>query len=98
MSPKARGPGSASARAPVFAVVRVPSRAEEDFKRLHRERQQLVKERTVNRIKALLAGQGIYGFQPRRADAVTRLADLRTGDGRVLAPSNARSVHTCGSS
>ncbi len=72
----------------VFAVVRVPSVDEEDFKRLHRERQQLVKERTrhVNRIKALLAGQGIYGFQPRRADAVARLAELRTGDGRVLAP------------
>ncbi len=72
----------------VFAVVAVPSVDEEDFKRLHRERQQLVKERTrhVNRIKALLAGQGIYGFQPRRADAVARLAELRTGDGRVLAP------------
>ena len=72
----------------VFAVVRVPSRAEEDFKRLHRGRQQLIKERTrhVNRIKALLAGQGIYGFQPRRADAVTHLAELRTGDGHVLAP------------
>jgi transposase len=72
----------------VFAVVRVPSVDEEDFKRLHRERQQLVKERTrhVNRIKALLAGQGIYGFQPRRAEAVARLAELRTGDGRVLAP------------
>jgi transposase len=72
----------------VFAVVRVPSFAEEDFKRLHRERQQLIKERIrhVNRIKALLAGQGIYGFQPRRVDAVARLAELRTGDGRVLAP------------
>jgi transposase len=72
----------------VFAVVQVPSPAEEDFKRLHRERQQLIKERTghVNRIKALLAGQGIYGFEPRRADAVARLAELRTGDGRVLAP------------
>lgn len=72
----------------VFTVVRVPSFAEEDFKRLHRERQQLIKERIrhVNRIKALLAGQGIYGFQPRRVDAVARLAELRTGDGRVLAP------------
>ncbi len=72
----------------VFAVVAVPSVAEEDFKRLHRERQQLVKERTrhVNRIKALLAGQGIYGFQPRRADALARLAALRPGDGRELAP------------
>ena len=72
----------------VFAVVRVPSAAEEDFKRLHRERQQLVKERTrhVNRIKALLAGQGIYGFQPRRSDAAARLAELRSGDGRVLTP------------
>ncbi len=72
----------------VFAVVRVPSFAEEDFKRLHREREQLVKERTrhVNRIKALLAGQGIYDFQPRRADATARLAELRSGDGRVLAP------------
>ncbi len=37
-------------------------------------------------IKALLAGQGIYGFQSRRADAITRLAELRSGDGHVLVP------------
>ncbi len=74
----------------VFAVVRVPSRAEEDFKRLHRERQQVIKERTrhVNRIKALLAGQGIYGFQPRRARRLTsKLAGSITWLSTALATS-----------
>ncbi len=67
-------------------LVRVPSVAQEDAKRLHRERQHLVKERTahINRIKGLLACQGIYDFQPRCRDGAARLASLVTGDGREL--------------
>jgi transposase len=70
----------------VCTMVRVPAVEEEDARRLHRERERLVKERTshVNRIKGLLAGQGVYDFQPRRADCWERLDKLSTGDGRPL--------------
>lgn len=70
----------------VCSMVRVPSPEEEDAKRLHRSRQRLVCERTghTNRIKGLLATQGIYGFQPRRADHRAGLAERVTGDGRAL--------------
>ena len=45
----------------VWKVVRVPSAAEEDQRRVHRERERLVAERTghVNRIRALLVLHGI---------------------------------------
>jgi transposase len=70
----------------VVSVVRVPSVEEEDARRLHRERHRLVGERVqhVNRIKGLLATQGIYDYQPLRRDRQARLAALRTGDGRGL--------------
>jgi transposase len=72
----------------VVSVVRVPSVAEEDARRLHRERHRLVAERVqhVNRIKGLCATQGIYDFQPLRRDRWQRLAHLHTGDGRALPP------------
>lgn len=68
------------------SVVRVPTAAEEDAKRLHRERHRLIGERVqhVNRIKGLCASQGIYDYAPLRRDARARLAELRTGDGRPL--------------
>lgn len=70
----------------VCRMVRVPSPDQEDAKRLHRERQRLIKERTShnNRIKALLVCQGIYGAQPRRRGFAARLGQLVTGDGRPL--------------
>ena len=54
----------------VWSVVRVPSVAEEDDRRLHRERGRLIGERIqhVNRIKGLLAIHGIYDYQPLRRD------------------------------
>jgi len=69
------------------SMVRVPTVTQEDDKRLHRERKRLVKEQTahINRIKGLLACQGIYDFQPQCRDAGARLAGLVTGDGRKLA-------------
>jgi len=72
----------------VCSMARVPSVAEEDARRRTRERARLVKERGahVNRIKALLHGQGIRDVQPVRASFVARLAELRTGDGHALAP------------
>ena len=67
-------------------LVPIPTPEEEDAKRTHRERQRLVKERTghINRIKGLLATQGIYDYQPLKQDRRRRLPDLRTGDGREL--------------
>jgi transposase len=72
----------------VVSVVRVPSVEEEDARRLHRERDRLIAERVqhVNRIKGLLASQGVYDYQPLRRDRRKRLAELRTGDGRALPP------------
>jgi transposase len=50
----------------VWSVVRVPSVAEEDDRRLHRERDRLINERGqhVNRIKGLCAVHGIYDDRP----------------------------------
>ena len=51
-------------------MVQVPSAGREDARRTHRERQRLIAERVrhVNRIKGLLAAQGIYDCQPLRRD------------------------------
>ncbi|HEY0424821.1 MAG TPA: IS110 family transposase [Rhodopila sp.] len=70
----------------VCSMVRVPTRDEEDAKRLSREREQLIKERVrhVNRIKGLRATQGIYDYQPLKANRLERLDELCTGDGNPL--------------
>jgi len=72
----------------VWSVVRVPSVAEEDDRRLHRERGRLINERIqhVNRIEGLLAIHGIYDYQPLRRDRIQRLEQLHTADGRTLPP------------
>src|ERR1700760_371133 len=70
----------------VWSVVRVPSVAEEDDRRLHRERDRLINERVqhVNRIKGLCAAHGIYDYEPLRPNRLTRLEQLRAADGREL--------------
>jgi transposase len=72
----------------VWSVVRVPSVAEEDDRRLHRERGRLISERIQhgNRIKGLLAIHGIYDYQPLRHDRMQQLERLRTADGQTLPP------------
>src|ERR1700740_915949 len=72
----------------VWSVVCVPSVAEEDDRRIHRERGRLINERIqhVNRIKGLCAIHGIYDYQPMRRDRMRRLEQLRTADGRTLSP------------
>src|SRR6516162_8855672 len=72
----------------VWSVLRVPSVAEEDDRRLHRERDRLIAERIqhVNRIKGLCAIHGIYDYAPMRPDRTRRLDQLRTGDGGALPP------------
>ena len=59
-------------------VVAIPSEAEEDAKRPHREYERLVKEQTAhrNRVKALLFAQGIRDFDPMASDRLQRLAAL----------------------
>ena len=66
----------------------VPSPEEEDRRRLCREREALVTERIrhTNRIKGLLAGQGVLDFDPLRPKHRERLDELKTGDGRPLPP------------
>src|SRR6201984_3376005 len=72
----------------VWSVVRVPSVAEEDARRLHRERDRLVSERVqhVNRIKGLCALHGIYDYHPLRPQAMARREQLRTTPGGALPP------------
>jgi transposase len=70
------------------SMVVPPSVAQEDHRRLSRERDELVSERTrlTNRINGLLANQGIGGFKPLQKGAAQTLDELRTGDGHALAP------------
>ena len=72
----------------VCAMVVPPTPEQEDLRRVSRERRTLIKERVehVNRIKGLLASQGIDDFHPLRRDSHGRLDVLTTGDGRSLAP------------
>ena len=75
-------------------MVQVPSVEREDARRTHRERQRLIAERAqhVNRIKGLLATQGVYDYRPLRRDRWKRLEELRTGDGRELPPCLRREI------
>jgi len=70
----------------VCRMAHPPSPAEEDARRTHRERQRLLKERIghVNRIKGLLATQGIYGYQPLHRDRRQAFAELTTAAGEPL--------------
>ncbi len=70
--------------AKVWSVVRVPSEAQEDARRKHRELERLTKEATAhrNRIGALLALHGIK--EKVRRDFGTRLKSLRAWNGKPL--------------
>lgn len=72
----------------VCSMVRPPTAAQEDERRLSRERERLKKERDqhIVRIKSLLALHGITGYEPRRRDRRQSLEALRTPSGRVLPP------------
>jgi transposase len=66
----------------------IPTVAEEDAKRPHRERETLVGEQTtiVNRIKATLARLGIRSFNPKLKKAPERVEHLRTPEGKPIPP------------
>ncbi|MGH7122419.1 MAG: IS110 family transposase [Acetobacteraceae bacterium] len=70
----------------VCSMVVPPAPEEEARRRLVRERKMLVAERTreTNRIRGLLASQGVVDYDPLRRDCRVRLEGLRTGDGRAL--------------
>ena len=67
----------------------IPTAAEEDARRPHRERETLVGEQTtiINRIKATLARLGIRSFNPKLKKAPERLGHLRTPEGEPI-PAN----------
>jgi transposase len=73
----------------VAREVLIPTVAQEDAKRIERERKYLVEKRTgiVGRIKGLLALHGIWLSGKRIGKGLReRLDRLKTGDGRPLAP------------
>ena len=72
----------------VVRIVRVPSVAQEDARRLSRERDRLVKEQTAhtNRIKALLRLAGMAVGYPRRSNWLDWLAKQRDWQGQPLSP------------
>ncbi|MEO5671553.1 MAG: IS110 family transposase [Ramlibacter sp.] len=70
--------------ADVWHEVRVPSEQDEDHRRLHRERERLMKERTAlgNRIGSLLATQGLRLELTKRFEQ--QLQELRGWNGEAL--------------
>lgn len=61
-------------------MVAIPTMDEEDAKRPHRERENLIGERTriINRMKAAMVRLGIRGFKPELRRAPQKLDGLRT--------------------
>jgi transposase len=70
------------------SMAAIPTLEEEDAKRPHREREQLVTKRTgvINRMKAALVRLGIRGFNPKLRKAPQGLAALRTPEGSPIPP------------
>jgi transposase len=69
-------------------MVAIPTMEEEDAKRPHRERENLVEERTriINRMKAALIRLGIRGFKPELRRAPKKLDGLVTPEGLPIPP------------
>ena len=80
--------------AAVLSRVRVPSVEEEDHKRLPRERQRLVKERTslTNAVKGLLKLHGIFDLEPRAAGFDAAFEGVTTACGEPFAPQARREI------
>ncbi|MDE0418443.1 MAG: IS110 family transposase [bacterium] len=78
----------------VLSRVRVPSVEEEDHKRLLRERQRLVRERTslTNTVKGLLTLHGVFGLEPRSRSFAAMLSEVRTALGQPLPPRARREI------
>jgi transposase len=76
------------------SMATIPTIAEEDAKRPHREREALVKERTrvINRMKAILTQFGVRSFKPALRKAAEKIADVRTPEGVPLPPNAAAAL------
>jgi transposase len=72
----------------VVRIVRVPSREQEDARRVTRERDRLIKEQTAhtNRITALLRLLGMAVGNPRRRDWLKWLSEQRDWAGQAVPP------------
>lgn len=70
----------------VCSMVPVPSEADEEARRAHREREDLIGARRsiLNKIDGILATLGICGFKGLRRDRRRQLAELRQPDGAAL--------------
>jgi transposase len=70
------------------SMAAIPTIEEEDGRRPHRERENLVAERTriINRMKGCLARLGIRGFKPTRQRTTKLLPTLRTPEGTPSPP------------
>ena len=70
----------------VCSMVPVPSEADEEARRAHREREDLIGARRslLNKIDGILATLGIEGYRALRRDRRVQLADLRQPDGAPL--------------
>ena len=73
----------------------IPTLAQEDAKRPHRERETLVAEQTsvVNRMKGVLARLGIRTFNPKLKKAPGRLEQVRTAEGEPIPPNTRAELH-----
>jgi transposase len=79
----------------VAREIQIPTIEQEDAKRIERERKYLVEERIsiVGRIKGLMALHGIWLSGKRIGKGLRgQLDNLRTGDGRALAPCLRRDI------
>jgi len=76
------------------SMAAIPTIAEEDAKRPHREREALVKERTrvINRMKAILTQFGVRSFKPALRKAAEKIAEVRTPEGVPLPPNAAAAL------
>jgi transposase len=72
----------------------VPTLAEEDAKRPHRERESLVQERTstINRMKSILIQFGVRDFNPVLRKAAQKLHTVQTPEGVPLPPNAASAL------
>ena len=73
----------------------IPTLAQEDAKRPHRERETLVVEQTsiVNRMKGVLARLGIRTFNPKLKKAPGHLEHVRTPEGEPIPPNTRAELH-----
>jgi transposase len=67
----------------VCSMVPIPDEVDEEARRAHREREDLVRERRsiLNKIDAILATLGVKGYRGLRSDRREQLAGLRQPDG-----------------